>query len=101
MFDTCVPPACALPTDPYFLVTLTIPLRGILVHAPSGALLADLPFGAVSWDDSFWALATDALPPQDAVALGEDLGVERDSDEHAALERGSLCALPARGGRRR
>ncbi|GJE89736.1 TBPIP-domain-containing protein [Phanerochaete sordida] len=41
---------------------------------------------------TFWALATDALPPQDAAALAEDLGIEYDSGEHAALEKGALCA---------
>ena len=72
-----------------------------LVHVVPGALLAYYPCGAVLRDDRFWALATDALPPQDALALAEDLGVERDSDEHAALELGPLCAPPARGGARR
>ncbi|EKM80760.1 hypothetical protein AGABI1DRAFT_37902 [Agaricus bisporus var. burnettii JB137-S8] len=36
----------------------------------------------------FWQLATDVLSPQDAKELGEDLGVEWDSVEHVALERG-------------
>ena len=40
---------------------------------------------------SFWQLATDALPPQDANALAEDLGIEFDTPEHNSLERGSLC----------
>ncbi|KAF9220422.1 TBPIP-domain-containing protein [Gyrodon lividus] len=40
---------------------------------------------------SFWQLATDALPPQDATALAEDLGIEFDTPEHMALERGPLC----------
>jgi 26S proteasome regulatory subunit (ATPase 3-interacting protein) len=42
----------------------------------------------------FWTMATDALPPQDATALAEDLGIEFDTDEHIAVERGPLCALP-------
>ncbi|KAG6331255.1 hypothetical protein ID866_7834 [Astraeus odoratus] len=40
---------------------------------------------------SFWQLVTDAMPPQDATALAEDLGIEFDGSEHAALERGPLC----------
>lgn len=43
---------------------------------------------------SFWQLATDALPPQDATALMEDLGIEFDTPEHTSLERGPLCAVP-------
>ncbi|KAG8213515.1 Tat binding protein 1-interacting protein-domain-containing protein, partial [Butyriboletus roseoflavus] len=43
---------------------------------------------------SFWQLATDALPPQDANALTEDLGIEFDTSEHISLERGPLCAAP-------
>jgi 26S proteasome regulatory subunit (ATPase 3-interacting protein) len=39
-------------------------------------------------------MATDALPPQDATTLAEDLGIEFDTDEHIAVERGPLCALP-------
>jgi len=42
----------------------------------------------------FWTMATDALPPQDATALAEDLGIEFDTEEHVAIERGPLCALP-------
>ena len=45
------------------------------------------PFG-----DRFWSLATDALPPQDSAALAEDLGIEFDTSEHTALEKGPLCA---------
>ncbi|KIK92029.1 hypothetical protein PAXRUDRAFT_13464 [Paxillus rubicundulus Ve08.2h10] len=41
---------------------------------------------------SFWQLATDALPPQDATSLAEDLGIEFDTPEHVALERGPICA---------
>ncbi|KAG9220963.1 hypothetical protein CCMSSC00406_0002437 [Pleurotus cornucopiae] len=40
---------------------------------------------------SFWQLATDALPPQDASALAEDLGIEFDTSEHQALERSHIC----------
>lgn len=42
----------------------------------------------------FWTMATDALPPQDATTLAEDLGIEFDTDEHIAVERGPLCPLP-------
>ena len=38
----------------------------------------------------FWQLATDALPPQDATSLAEDLGIEFDTREHTALERDVL-----------
>jgi 26S proteasome regulatory subunit (ATPase 3-interacting protein) len=37
----------------------------------------------------------DALPPQDAEALSEDLGVELDSPEHLCLENSPLCAQAA------
>ncbi|KAH9485222.1 Homologous-pairing protein 2 [Psilocybe cubensis] len=40
---------------------------------------------------TFWQLATDSLPPQDAQILEEDLGIEKDSAEHVALEQSSLC----------
>lgn len=36
----------------------------------------------------FWQLATDALTPQDAEALAENLGIEFDTPEHETLERG-------------
>ena len=39
----------------------------------------------------FWGLATDALTPQQATELGEDLGVEWDTAEHAGW-RGASCA---------
>jgi 26S proteasome regulatory subunit (ATPase 3-interacting protein) len=39
---------------------------------------------------SFWHIATDALPPQDATTLAEDLGIEQDTNEHSALERSPL-----------
>lgn len=48
-----------------------------------------------SISSSFWQLATDALPPQDASALTEELGIEFDTPEHVSLERGPLCAVPA------
>ncbi|KAH0827301.1 TBPIP-domain-containing protein [Lanmaoa asiatica] len=41
----------------------------------------------------FWQFATDVLPPQDANALAEDLGIEFDTPEHLSLERGPLCAV--------
>lgn len=44
-----------------------------------------------SWIQRFWQLATDALPPQDAAALAEDLGIEFDTSEHQALERSHIC----------
>ncbi|PPQ93676.1 hypothetical protein CVT25_012735 [Psilocybe cyanescens] len=40
---------------------------------------------------TFWQLATDTLPPQDAKILEEDLGIEKDTPEHVSLEQGSLC----------
>jgi 26S proteasome regulatory subunit, ATPase 3, interacting protein len=43
---------------------------------------------------SFWHMIIDALSPQDAAALAEDLGIEFDTPEHQALERGPLCAKP-------
>ncbi|KAF8160878.1 TBPIP-domain-containing protein [Crassisporium funariophilum] len=43
---------------------------------------------------TFWQLATDALPPQDAKSLEEDLGIELDTPEHTALEQGPLCTQP-------
>ncbi|KAL4065008.1 Tat binding protein 1-interacting protein-domain-containing protein [Scleroderma yunnanense] len=36
----------------------------------------------------------DAMPPQDALSLAEDLGIEFDGPEHVELERGPLCAVP-------
>jgi len=59
----------------------------LIVRASSRCTLT----GIVS---SFWQLATDSLPPQDATALAEDLGIEFDTPEHASLERGPLCAVP-------
>jgi len=43
------------------------------------------------WLSRFWQLATDAVPPQDAKDLEEDLGIERDTPEHVTLEQGPLC----------
>ncbi|RDB25044.1 Homologous-pairing protein 2 [Hypsizygus marmoreus] len=40
---------------------------------------------------TFWQLATDVLPPQDATSLSDDLGIELDAPEHAVLERSTLC----------
>ena len=41
-----------------------------------------------------WQLATDALPPQDARNLEDDLGIEKDTAEHGVLEKGTLCCAP-------
>jgi 26S proteasome regulatory subunit (ATPase 3-interacting protein) len=38
-------------------------------------------------------MATDSLPLQDSLSLGEDLGVEYDTDEHLVIERGPLGAV--------
>ncbi|TFK89385.1 TBPIP-domain-containing protein [Polyporus arcularius HHB13444] len=51
--------------------------------------------------NTFWGLATDALTPQQATELAEDLGVEWDTQEHTVLERGELCAPPSLLGKRR
>ena len=48
----------------------------------------------------FWALVADALTPQDARELAEDLGIEYDTAEHDAVERGALCSVPLSGKRR-
>ncbi|OBZ66243.1 hypothetical protein A0H81_13913 [Grifola frondosa] len=45
---------------------------------------------------TFWQLATDSLVPQQAAELAEDLGIEFDTPEHIAVERGSLCSLQPR-----
>ncbi|KAL6301153.1 TBPIP-domain-containing protein [Sparassis latifolia] len=50
---------------------------------------------------TFWQLATDALTPRDAIELGEDLGVELDTSEHATIERGPLCTFASTLGKRR
>ncbi|KAI0790056.1 TBPIP-domain-containing protein [Abortiporus biennis] len=50
---------------------------------------------------TFWALVTDALSPQDATSLAEDLGIEFDTSEHTALEKGPLCIPSVLGKRRR
>ncbi|OJT03222.1 Homologous-pairing protein 2 [Trametes pubescens] len=51
--------------------------------------------------NTFWSLATDALTPQQATELGEDLGIELDTPEHGTLERGVLCAAGSVLGKRR
>ncbi|KAI0671296.1 TBPIP-domain-containing protein [Trametes maxima] len=51
--------------------------------------------------NTFWSLATDALAPQQAAELGEDLGIEVDTPEHATVERGQLCATGSVLGKRR
>ncbi|KAJ7188569.1 TBPIP-domain-containing protein [Mycena filopes] len=40
--------------------------------------------------NDFWQLATDSLTTQDALILAEDLGIEQDTSEHSAVERGPL-----------
>lgn len=47
-----------------------------------------------------WALISDSLDTSSASELLEDLGVEQDTTEHVAVERGSLCAVGAGIGRR-
>ncbi|KAI9069956.1 TBPIP-domain-containing protein [Trametes sanguinea] len=42
--------------------------------------------------NTFWSLATDTLPPQQATELAEDLGIEFDTPEHGVVERGELCS---------
>ena len=51
--------------------------------------------------DRFWSLVTDALTPQEARELGEDLGIEQDTGEHGALEKGPLCSSGSVLGKRR
>ncbi|KAI0731665.1 TBPIP-domain-containing protein [Fomitopsis betulina] len=48
-----------------------------------------------------WQLATDPLPPQEAAELFEQLGVERDTPEHAAFERSVFSVSGILGKRRR
>ncbi|KAG1836384.1 TBPIP-domain-containing protein [Suillus tomentosus] len=48
---------------------------------------------------TFWQLATDSLPPQEAEILLEDLGMEFDTSEHKTLEKGPLCAIQATNAR--
>jgi 26S proteasome regulatory subunit (ATPase 3-interacting protein) len=45
----------------------------------------------------FWQLVTDALAPQEAAALKDELGIEWDSGEHTALERSALCERKVTG----
>ncbi|KAJ7039187.1 TBPIP-domain-containing protein [Mycena alexandri] len=40
--------------------------------------------------NDFWQIATDSLTTQDALTLAEDLGIEQDTNEHSAVERGPL-----------
>ncbi|KAF8909895.1 TBPIP-domain-containing protein [Mucidula mucida] len=40
---------------------------------------------------TLWGHIADSLSPQEAVDLGDDLGIELDATEHAVLERSSLC----------
>lgn len=53
------------------------------------------------WSDRFWSLVTDALTPREARELGEDLGIEHDTGEHGALEKGPLCSSGSVLGKRR
>jgi len=46
---------------------------------------------------TFWQLVTDALTPQDAERLADELGIEWDSGEHTALERTALCERKVTG----
>ena len=48
----------------------------------------------------FWALVSDSLSPRDAKDLAEDLGLEYDTAEHNAVERGPLCSVPLSGRRK-
>ncbi|EPS94716.1 hypothetical protein FOMPIDRAFT_1133850 [Fomitopsis schrenkii] len=48
--------------------------------------------------NTFWQLATDPLPPQEATELAEELGIEPDTPEHVTLERGSFCIAAVGGG---
>ena len=54
-----------------------------------------------SYISRFWSLATDALAPQQATELADDLGVELDTPEHIAVERGALCLTQGVLGKRR
>ncbi|KAJ6593611.1 TBPIP-domain-containing protein, partial [Mycena capillaripes] len=40
--------------------------------------------------NDFWQLTTDSQTPQEATALAEELGIEQDTHEHSAVERGPL-----------
>lgn len=76
----------------FVLLCVSAMLTILLLLLPSSTVFAlGLRSGLPS--TSFWAMATDALPPQDAAALAEDLGIETDTDEHARLEKGPLCQL--------
>jgi hypothetical protein len=43
-------------------------------------------------------MVTDGLPSQDLETLKDDLGIDPDSDEHAVVEKGWLCAPKSRRG---
>jgi hypothetical protein len=73
------------------------------VGAPSARLQQVRPFASPERRGfmliparSFWGLVADGLPPQDAEALKEDLGIEPDSDAHTAVDKSTLC-VPRRG----
>ncbi|KAF9528486.1 TBPIP-domain-containing protein [Crepidotus variabilis] len=40
---------------------------------------------------TFWEIVSDPIPPQDANDLEENLGIERDTPEHLALEQSTFC----------
>ncbi|KDQ58518.1 hypothetical protein JAAARDRAFT_155030 [Jaapia argillacea MUCL 33604] len=46
---------------------------------------------------TFWNLAMDAVPRQDASEIAEDLGIEQDTSEHVALEQSELCKMGGLG----
>ncbi|KAI0787268.1 TBPIP-domain-containing protein [Fomes fomentarius] len=86
------------------------PLRAgaVLVSAEETAQLdADWTRWRAEWVrrrkifNTFWSLATDALTPQQAAELREDLGIELDTAEHIALESGTLCTGGSVLGKRR
>ncbi|KAL1681829.1 Tat binding protein 1-interacting protein-domain-containing protein [Schizophyllum commune] len=41
--------------------------------------------------NTFWAIISDSMTPQEAEVVQEDLGIERDTPEHVKLERSALC----------
>ncbi|KAF8627823.1 hypothetical protein AX15_004244 [Amanita polypyramis BW_CC] len=46
---------------------------------------------------TFWQIVTDAVAPQEAESLAEELGIEWDSGEHAELERSAMCERKVTG----
>ncbi|KAG5646229.1 hypothetical protein DXG03_004056 [Asterophora parasitica] len=96
--------ACEITDAEKSVATLLARLKPLRSGAPmiSAADLAQVDADWIKWRaewvkrrkvfTTFWQLATDALPPQDATNLAEDLGVEVDTGEHVALERTPLCS---------